>query len=362
MVLCFAQFGDVPARAARARAVETARLLWGELGAGAMASLECSRLLRRIDARLGLEPGSDPLQWGVTYAGLEARGAAELVVAQAVATSLRVDVGRPARPYPSVLEELQPFHRGDLSAARVRGGFTRGHLLELVVGLPPVHGDPQELAEELVDRVLGEAVVDDWVVAIAAMPLPRSGPLRVLQGGADEPETYPLAQLGELLASATAAVEAQLPATPLWQRPVGAEWVWLELEPASEGVQPERLSVVTWLPELLKCALEGLPFHSRRFSRWRERFVWLRCPAARGSARVERREHVEKALDGALRGAGHGAVVGTGFGERDDFFDLCLGEEDAALRVLLEVARELRLGGELGFYDTRWAEERLVVG
>lgn len=360
MALCFAQFGDPPARAAHSRAVEAARLLWGELDAG--APLEgASRLLRQIDPRLGLEPGPGPGRWGVTYAGLEARGAAELAAAQAAGTSLRVSVGRPARPYPLVLEELQRLHRVDLSAARVRGGFTRGHLLELVLALPAVPGDPQEVAEELVDALLGEALVDDWVVAIGTTPLPRSGPLRVLQGGNDR-ETYPLPQLGELLASATAAVEAQLPATPLWQRPVGAEWVWLELEPTSEGMQPERLAAVTWLPELLKCALEGLPFHSRRFSRWGERFVWLRSPAVRGAARVERRERVEKTLDEALRGAGCGAVVGTGFGERDDFFDLCLGEQDAALGALLDVVRGLQLGAELGFYDTRWAEERLEVG
>lgn len=328
-------------------------------------------MLRGIDLRLDLEPDPADHDWVVTYDGLEARGLAELLASEAGPT-LKVGVGRSPRPLPRVIEEVSRLRGIDPSSATVRGGFTRGHLLELVVALPPSPADPQELAEELVDAVLGDALVDDWVAAVAATPLPPSGPLRVLQPSSKEPPTYPLSELGALLASATGAVDALLPDTPYWKRPVGAEWVWLELEPGDQGPQADRLAVVTWLPELLKCALEGLPFHSRRFSRWGERFVWIRTSAPRGAERLERRERVERALDTGLRRAGQGALVGTGFGERHDYFDLCLCEGDDALHALFTLARELRLGSEaptadasaaeLGFYDSRWSEERLLLG
>src|SRR5690606_35573510 len=94
----------------------------------------------------------------------------------------------------------------DLSRARVRVGFTRGHLLEVVVGLPPqvgrersggtgVEPEPQEIAEWLVEGLLGEALVDDWVAAIDTTTLPREGPLRVVQPATAMPETFALADL-----------------------------------------------------------------------------------------------------------------------------------------------------------------------
>jgi hypothetical protein len=126
----------------------------------------------------------------------------------------------------------------------------------------------------------------------------------------------------------------------------------------------------------VKSALEGMPFHSQRFSRHGERFVWLRAPASeRGLERDGARRRLEEHLERALRERGLGAVIGGGFGARHDYVDLALAApssprafvdaaHDPALAVVAEAASELGISGSgalLGFYDTRWSNARLAL-
>lgn len=372
MPSCFSQFGDERARADGQAALAAIRASWRYLDGGQADVAACLDVLHSVDERLSVEPGEKDLDWVVTYESIEARGMAELVAEQA--HGIRVGVGRPPR-------ELEPLLRGilertgkDLSRARVRAGFTRGHLLEVVVALPPQlapdrwlgstdEPDPQEIAEWLVEGLLGDTTVDDWVAAVGTSTLPPEGPLRVVQPASVVPETHALADLAPMIGRAVAAVEEQLPERPLWASMVGAEWTWLEIEPDPQGIQGDRVAAATWLPELLKCALEGLPFHSRRFSKCEERFLWLETPAVGGTERERQREHIEQELDGVLRERQHGALIGTGFGARKEYFDLCLTADEAALRTVLEVGKRLKLDARtrLRFYDSRWAEEALPV-
>src|SRR5690606_24098991 len=116
----------------------------------------------------------------------------------------------------------------------------------------------------LVEGLLGEALVDDWVAAVETTRLPRSGPLRVVQPSSEDAPNHSLAELPALFARATRAVAEILPDKPYCSAPAGSDWALLEMEPDPSGAQPDRLSAATWLPELLKGALEGLPFHSSR--------------------------------------------------------------------------------------------------
>lgn len=372
MPSCFSHLGDERTRADGQAALAAIRAAWKCLDGERADVSACLELLHSVDERLRVEPGEKDLDWVVTYDAIEARGMAEVVAAQA--RDLRVGVGRPAQPLEPLLRDLLERTGRDLSRARVRVGFTRGHLLEVLVGLPPqlaldrstgsgAELDPQEIAEWLVEGLLGETLVDDWVAAIDTTVLPREGLLRVVQPATTAPEMFALAELSPLLGRAVAGVDEQLPRQPRWAGAVGAEWTWLEIEPDVEGVQADRVAAVTWLPELLKCALEGLPFHSRRFSRCEERFVWLEAPAERGAEREQRREHIERALDRVLRERRQGALIGTGFGPRYDYFDLCLSPGDDALRTVLEVGQrlQLRAPSQLRFYDSRWAEEGLPI-
>ncbi len=76
---------------------------------------------------------------------------------------------------------------------RVRAGFTRGHLLELVVSVPGGKGDDaeRELAERLVWDIAGERRADDWIGGVEVEAAPRGGPLRVLRERPDDTARLP---------------------------------------------------------------------------------------------------------------------------------------------------------------------------
>jgi hypothetical protein len=360
MGLCFARHGGAEARAADEAARRVVRDIWACLEDSSSRVELCLPQLRALDGRLGLEADPAGNGWRVTYDELSARGAAEWVAD--LGPVGRVAVGRPALPWRQVERGLLESLGAEVAAARVRAGFTRGHALEVVVSLPPSGPEPQIVAERLVEGLLGEATTDDWIAAVDVAALPRPGGLPVLQAGVPAGETHPAADLPVLLERAVAAVDALLPPLPRHALEVGAEWTLLEMPPDPASPQPDRVSAATCLPELLKCALEGLPLHSRRFSRWGESFLWLKVPASRAE-RVARREQIERTLDERLRAESAGALVGTGFGAHYDYFDLCLSAGEASLLALLRAARSSGLGRgtELGFYDSRWAEERLSL-
>ncbi len=339
----------------------------------AQAASDVRRLLARVEPRLGWVPPKSAQPGVVTYAELEARGAAEKLV-ELAPRAIDAQVGRPRVPWPELSARVAAQTGVDASSARVRAGFTRGHLLEVVVGVPAGVGDLLSVAELLVEGLLGECFVDDWVAAIDAVPLQRGGALRVIQADSPASGMHPFSDLCAIAERAVSAVDAELPREPRALRAVGAEWTLLEMEPGEGGPQPERVLASTYEPELLKCALEGAPFHSRRFSRGGERFLWIGAPAlGEGSARSARRQHVEEALDRALRARGLGAVIGSGFGERFDYLDLCLSApesartftdpaRDPALAFIAELAPQLGLSGAtLAFYDTRWCEVQLTL-
>lgn len=384
MGLCFARYGTPVERERAAEARRRVEECWERLGS-AVDEREverCRELVRTVDERLdlvrreglargdglaragGLVDGSlvhadrGP-SWFVTYDELPARGVAEWVAGGA--RGGQASVGLPACPLERVLRDAGELGGCDVSRARVRVGFTRGHAVEVMVALPSATREPQIVAERLVEGLLGEAETDDWVAAVDVIELPRPGSLRVVQPGPSEGESFPLAALPDLVARAREGVRALLPTEPRHRLARAADWTWLEMPPDPEGVQPDRICAATCAPELVKAALEGLPFHSRRFSRWEERFVWIATPASDARHRAERRHVVEERFDETLRAEGLGAVVGTGFGARFDYLDLCLGPEDAALERVLALGAELEFGrgAELGFYDSRWAEERL---
>jgi hypothetical protein len=354
---------------------------WAQVARGHSpdAPRDAKRLLSRLEPRLRWEPihgevSPDERHGVLGYLEHEARGVAERL-AEHAPSDLYVSVGRPQSSWKAVCRQVAEETGIDISSARVRAGFTRGHLLEVVVGLPQASGDARLAAELSVEGLLGEAFVDDWVAAIDVAVVPRSGPLRVMQKSSAD-GMHPLVELCAIAERAVSAVDEQLPSAPRWARRVGADWTVLEMESTDVGPQPDRVLATTYEPELVKCALEGMPFHSRRFSKVGERFAWLGAPAlGEGAARQARRQHVEDALDRGLRELGLGAVVGSGFGEKRDYLDLCLAApasagtftdvaRDPALGALMNLALQLGLGGAgvvLGFYDTRWSEARIEL-
>lgn len=257
---------------------------------------------------------------------------------------------RPARGTADVLRELPRLGNADFTRARVRAGFTRGHLLELVLALPGGTGSTAErtLTEHLVREIAGERRADDWIARVDAVPAPRGGPLRVVADAPPEPAGFAIGELELALDAAIAAVTASLPDQPLWAAGDG-EWTLFELDPEPAGDDyPEKddlVMAVTRVPELLKSFLEGAPFSSLRFSRHGEQFFQLKFEShGPPEARLRERERLERALDPLLSAERAGRVVGGGLGLRYSYLDLAIAAPEPAFALVRRVARAAKLG------------------
>ena len=236
----------------------------------------------------------------------------------------------------------------DLQQARVRVGFGRGHLLDVLVLAPvfPSAEDEASLnaAEVLVEGILGERVLDHWVRDISCAPLSRGGPLKLVQTGPVQPETLPLVELSPAVSAAIEGLVAGLPEAPWSKQPRTTGWTMFEVEPelASDYRHQDDLAVATTIvPEMLKCFLERAPFSSLRFSRHGEMFAYLKIEATGESvARLAQRQAFEDAL-GDVLGPGVGCVVGNGLGIRYFYLDLALEDVTKALPILRGACSEL---------------------
>src|SRR5262249_52746439 len=125
----------------------------------------------------------------------------------------------------------------DLSRARLRVGFSRGHLLEVVVHSSYFSssddGPGLDAANLLVRRLIGEELFEDWIGSVDVAPLRREGPLKLVAAARTGD---PLA-LEEALPAVEAAVRglyAELPDAPYRAWADDAKWTLLESEPGAD--------------------------------------------------------------------------------------------------------------------------------
>ena len=105
--------------------------------------------------------------------------------------------------------------------------------------------------------------------SITSAPLPKSGPIQLIQHNDELAKTFGLQELPQAVDRAVHGVHEALPAAPLFAEPLPAaperrDWVMLEVE-SGDGecsAQADLLLASTFLPEMLKCFLQGSPFSS----------------------------------------------------------------------------------------------------
>jgi hypothetical protein len=239
----------------------------------------------------------------------------------------------------------------DLSKARARAGFSRGHLLDVFVSLPGGRGDSQELAavRELLSLVLGEAKVSDWLGELAVVPAPRGGPLAVVQPATgDRAQFFPLSELPSAFEAAISGLYLGLPDTPLCELGGEQRWTLLELEAERAddyAAQDDAVLASTFMPEMLKCFLAGSSFASCRFSRHGELFTYLKFRQRPRDLRagLAARRVLEDAIDAALVTERAGRVVGSGLGVMYAYVDFALSDPEHAVRVVRSVGRRVGL-------------------
>jgi hypothetical protein len=258
--------------------------------------------------------------------------------------------GTPAASVELALASVRAAHGVDFSRARARAGFSRGHLIDVVLSVPGgvANEREQRAAEELLDALLGTARAADWLGDVRLEPAPRGGLLKVLDARAPSDNFFPVGELPATFERAIEGLYAGLPEQPFWS--LGGELLWTMLEASAEraddyAAQDDLLLASTYLPEMLKCFLGGSPFASSRFSRHGELFAYLKVESGPSDPRLSlsARRVLEDALDAALVSERAGRVVGSGLGVRYTYVDFALADVDRALAVVTSIATKVGL-------------------
>lgn len=271
-----------------------------------------------------------------------------------------VRLGRAPSSYDEALARALQVDGVDLSTSRVRAGFTRGHLLEVVISVPfDISGDDESLqvaAEVFLEHLIGDQALDLWVANVSVTRIARTRGLLVVSDQRDAADSHALREFGIMLERATTGVLAQLPESRLVSLEGAKQWTALEIPEAEGGLLPDRRYASTCLPEALKAALEGLPFASPRFTKGPELLCYIAWEGKADTvSRLRLREQVEECVS-TQPGA---ALCGTGFGLKRDFVDLWILPDEENLRSLGARVGELAGSCELGFYDESLRRELL---
>lgn len=297
------------------------------------------------------------------------RPLAAAVVARAnEGEGIRFASHRPAESF-GQMREVVRRHGYELDNAQARAGFSRGHLLEVVVygaGFGGTKDDAASFAaERALELLLGERVLDDWIGRVDVEPLPRGGLLKVLQR--DGGPSFSLAELPLAVAAAVEGLSGELPdLTKLCASRDG--WVLFEAEPeaaADYRAQDDIALAGSALPEMARCFLEGAPFSSLRFVRGGLSIAYLKIDThgTPFEQRVNERVRLEDELAQQLSTQKLGAVVGNGLGLRYVYIDLALAPGTPALHAVCDVAQRAGVSRRswIEFCDSDLSNEWLGV-
>lgn len=253
---------------------------------------------------------------------------------------------RTGRPMPEMRVTVEP--REDAIALRFAVAGCRG----------PKDDKALSAAWVAAETLLGEAALETWVSAIEVAPLEKRAPRGSIE----------LAKLAKAFDAAVRARRQALPKRRASRLGEGSSASLLEVEPREKGDFPGRSDgfvFVSARPELLVASIRPWIFDSTRFSRFGERFTYVKIDGAKGLAgsKFEDREDIEQALDRALGPKKLGAVFGGGTGLRYSYVDLALTDLDRGVRAAAAALRAGRVPKRtwILFFDDALREEWVGV-
>lgn len=249
---------------------------------------------------------------------------------------------------------------GDVTVQARQGDFGRIDLQFVSPRFDPKHKQAIDRDEAFqavfvaIESLLGEEVLDRWlgIVDLAAEP--------------EEQAATPieLEELQETVETLVREVKASLPDRPWHERDLEQGWTAFELQPTEAGDYSGQLDLfvgVTAYPDMIRNVLAGALFDSARWSRFGERFCYLKIDGIEGldNSAFEDRGEVEDALNESLRRDGLGCVIGGGTGRRYSYIELALNDPDVAWPTIRDLLREgqLPLRTWLLFHDDELAAE-----
>jgi hypothetical protein len=250
------------------------------------------------------------------------------------------------------------------------------HQIDLSFTSPQIRqaDDPEatQAAFLAIESLLGEECLNRWIGAIETKPLPREKGLKGLLGkrASHLPQHNALDRLKDTVTALKESMRDQLPDQPcyIWvsddESINQAEWTLWELKPDEADDYPEQTDLFVGKSinkGLWTTAHNGIHFHSERFSRCGETFLYLKTDGSEDLSEelFADKGEIEDALDEVLRQANLGCHIGGGTGLRYSYIDLAVTDVERAIPLIQQrmQAGKLPRRSWLQFYDTDLSAE-----
>jgi hypothetical protein len=216
-------------------------------------------------------------------------------------------------------------------------------------------------ALRVIEVLLGDKVLRDWVGPVMVDPLPRQRAF-VLFGKTTvgSPHSVPIAQLPEQARAQMELIRGALPEEPCFRLRHGSHWTYGQKPaPALDYERQTDHQIGSGVVEGLFQGVRAGYFCSETFSRAGETFCYLKIDGSAGldGCVHDDRDVLEKELDRKLVEAGLGCRVGGGSGLRYAYVELAL----VALPRALELVRQVLERSWILFHDAALASEWLGI-
>jgi hypothetical protein len=229
--------------------------------------------------------------------------------------------------------------------------------------------DPEFLGRALVviEVLLGEKVLREWVGPILVDPLPRQRAFLLFgKTTVGTPNSIPVERLAQRASAEIDLIRSTLPEQPHFLQSVGGHWMYKsEPQPALDYEGQDDLYVSTGSVEGLYEGVRVGAFSSRTFSRAGETFCYLKIDGSAGleGSTFPDRGALEDLLDEKLNEATLGCRVGGGSGLRYSYVELALVDLPRAVELVRRILHDGRvpLRTWILFHDAALANEWLGI-
>jgi hypothetical protein len=269
----------------------------------------------------------------------------------------------------------------ELEGMRVAVSVGAARRIDLLFESPacsaPNEGRAHHAAFVAAETLLGEEVLDEWIGAIDVQPVTRVGAIGKLLGrGKSENRFVPLERLKPTVDALIGSMMEQLPEHPFFEEtPVESgddendhrRWSAFELKPAKAedyAGWDDLMVGISPCQEVWSAAHSDAGFYSKRFSRFGERFCYLKIDGSQAEGMIfADRSEIEDALNAALVPERGGCSIGGGTGLRYSYVELALIDPAKAIGTIRRVLQ----GGKapkrswLLFHDCEWGEEWMGI-
>jgi hypothetical protein len=205
------------------------------------------------------------------------------------------------------------------------------------------------------ETLLGEEVLDKWIGVIDAVPA----------GGKDR--ALPLSRLKPSVDALIGSIQEQMFPKPCWEME-DMKWTLWKLKPKKQKDYPGQLDLFvgkSMLQDMWQVAHGNMVFYSSSFSKFDEVFCYVKLDGSQGldSEKFGDKAEIEDALDGALKPARVGCVIGGGTGVRYSYVDLALTNLPRGIEIVRKVLQEgnIHRRSWILFYDAELVNEWIGI-